>query len=204
MKTTMHVVLALGASIPVLLFGKAMATDYSANRVVHHGQGVVVVPQFAVPVGVPIAEPAPSYYSYRTDAPAYQDDRLNRIEAALEQLIQLQLSGQQRAQALTPDAVVKQRCVSCHGGSNPSAGLDLSDFPVAEWDVQLRKKTAYLTHPSTAPGERMPKGKPSLNVTEFNTLWDGLMGFTPERAGTVRTQQEAAVPPAPVPPVPEQ
>ena len=150
-----------------------LATSAQAG---HRGNVVqLVVPQFAVPVGVPVAPVAPAFYSYGqfTQSYAGQPASSRAMEDALAERIAAKVlaiiaggSVGVRSTATTADAptIIKQRCIRCHNGPDAKAGLDL-DKSLDVWSREIRQE-AILRMLSVDPKRRMPKGGDPLEAEE--------------------------------------
>ena len=130
----------------------------------------------AVPVGVPIAQVAPTVYSYRAYAQQaagvqLSEDQLDRLADKLA----ARLGGAkiQAAKQVDAKAFFATTCVRCHSGDNPKGGLSL------EGDIEAIPKAdrqeSILRMLSQDPALRMPKGQQPLQFDQFETLLRHLM-----------------------------
>lgn len=146
-----------------------------------HPRSRVVVTQFAVPVGVPVAQVSPTLYSMRAYAApspsnvsrlSTDDQLLDRLaDKLLARLSQRESSV--RSQAVgDPNTLFAQKCVRCHSGENPKGGLSL-EGPLESLDRGVRQESV-LRMLQTDPNKRMPKDAPPLEAQEFQTLFRAL------------------------------
>ena len=144
----------------------------------------VIVSLFAVPVGVPIAEVAPAYYSMhglanqpRTASIQSDEELLDRLaEKLAAKLIESRPVRQVQPQALAESdakALFQQKCVRCHSGQNAKEGLDLSG-EIEQLDRRVRQDSV-LRMLERDPNKRMPKGGAPLKANEFQTLFRALV-----------------------------
>jgi hypothetical protein len=64
--------------------------------------------------------------------------------------------------------ILQDNCYSCHQGSNPPSGIDLSTFAVLQAHVKNGDLTSAVTH--TGSVTPMPYGLPMLPSCEVNTI----------------------------------
>jgi hypothetical protein len=64
--------------------------------------------------------------------------------------------------------ILQDNCYSCHQGSNPPSGIDLSDFSILQTHVKNGDLTSAVTHTGTVTP--MPYGLPMLPSCEVNTI----------------------------------
>ena len=64
--------------------------------------------------------------------------------------------------------ILQDNCYTCHQGSNPPSGIDLSDFTVLQAHVKNGDLKSAVTH--TGSVVPMPYGLPMLPSCEVNTI----------------------------------
>lgn len=64
--------------------------------------------------------------------------------------------------------ILQDNCYTCHQGSNPPSGIDLSDFSVLQSHVKNGDLKSAVTH--TGSVTPMPYGLPMLPSCEVNTI----------------------------------
>jgi hypothetical protein len=64
--------------------------------------------------------------------------------------------------------ILQDNCYTCHQGSNPPSGIDLSNFAVLQAHVQNGDLKSAVTH--TGSVTPMPYGLPMLPSCEVNTI----------------------------------
>ena len=64
--------------------------------------------------------------------------------------------------------ILQDNCYTCHQGSNPPSGIDLSDFSVLQSHVKNGDLKSAVTH--TGNVTPMPYGLPMLPSCEVNTI----------------------------------
>lgn len=64
--------------------------------------------------------------------------------------------------------ILQDNCYSCHSGSNPVSGIELSDFSVLQIHVKNGDLKSAVTH--TGSVVPMPYGLPMLPSCELNTI----------------------------------
>jgi len=201
---TFHPSPLLAVALLGALCGQAAATPpyTTSTAVVTKPKSVLVVPQYAVPVGVPVAPVAQAWYAMQPQAaqPAQidpQSDRLDRIEAALEALVRLQGGGVVRPlRERTADVVVEERCVACHQPGDAKGGLDLT-VGLDALDPVVRKRILFrISTPDDQ--KRMPKGRPALDSADQELLLDSFLGV--RETSSLAPPETPAPTPAPAPP----
>ncbi len=137
---------------------------------------VVAVP-VAVSIGVPVAAVAPYYYSYQQFAPSQVVDVESIASRVVEKLRQEQTetppatkrsgSTDLKPQVSSLKPLVAQRCIQCHGGADPKAGLSLENLPALACEQKLKAVRAVLS-------EKMPKKGPRLTSEEAGRILEEL------------------------------
>lgn len=167
----------------------------AACRVEHKAAktNVVAVP-VAVSLGVPVAEVAPYYYSYQAAAPqsperVASDAAIEEIAARVVEKLRSPSAGGLAAASpasapqsngvprssdpplgrLRGGSVVADKCMRCHSGSEPKAGLSLENLATLNCETRLKAVRAVLS-------ERMPKGGPPLTPEEAGKVLEELVG----------------------------
>jgi mono/diheme cytochrome c family protein len=120
-----------------------------------------VATTFAVPVGVPVSytTPVAPFAPYWYSSAAYIQQQQ---QAATAHSDGLEASGGRNA----PLVLFNGKCVRCHSGEKPKAGLDLSDPANLDPETKLKAVRAVLD-------ERMPKGG-KLSAVEAGQVLDVL------------------------------
>lgn len=79
-------------------------------------------------------------------------------------------------------AVFTTKCVGCHGGSNPAAGLDLSRSidTIATYKEVIRSKPHASMLFKVVDSGSMPKGGTKLSPTEIASVRDWIMSLRPD------------------------
>jgi mono/diheme cytochrome c family protein len=98
------------------------ASTRVARQVVMKQQAVAIVP-FAVPVAVPVAVVARPAVFYGLSPYA-----VSGTGAAADETPQVAAPAAAHPAASEAKSLVARSCISCHGGTAPKAGLDLSDL----------------------------------------------------------------------------
>lgn len=144
----------------------------------------LVVQQFAVPIGVPVASEAQVYYepqieyemrpsqqdrSYALETPRDERSEIERLAAAMVLANDPEFKKKILAQygPLSADRVIQQRCASCHHGAEAKGGLDLSGG-VASFDAGLKQRIVGRIL-AEDESKRMPKDG-ELSRKEFRAL----------------------------------
>lgn len=171
------------------------STAYAGDCRIQRNAAVVadfaVVP-YAVPIGIPVAQVTPAFYSFQGAAQAYRQPAPAQPAADPEWAeFQAWKANRARAQAATVSAL-QQNCVKCHSeGGKGFAAFELPANPTAEQRIHMSQEVL---------AGRMPKGR-KLSADDVGRVLGELLQVEDRPAKAIQQKNvPTAAPPPPSPP----